>query len=107
MTLLPVSDRPKKSKSKKSVTWNDRQLAVTRLLNEASALIDIFDEISMILGPEVKLNQHPNIDPINIPESKYGLILNRSCDALRYDLCNFKPNMHLESRQILSSTNQK
>lgn len=104
MTLSPMSERPKKSLKKKSVTWNDRQLAVTRLLNEASALIDIFDEMSMILGPEVKLNQTPcsESNAVTIPESKLNLILSESCDALQEKLINFKPNHHLDSIQILA-----
>lgn len=107
MNLSPVPKKPKIAK-RKTVTWNDKQLAVTKLLDEASALIDIFDEMSMVLGPEVKLkNTAPisKIDILEIPKSKWDPILTASCNALQNTISNFKPHKHLTCSEILSTGN--
>lgn len=77
-------ERKKLSTKPKMVTWNDSKLAVTKLLNDTTALIDIFDEISMVLGPESNLNypRIPILDNIEIPPSKFAPILNESCASL-------------------------
>lgn len=103
MTLSPLQRRPKSSRKKKSVTWNDRQLAVTRLLNEASALIDIFNEVSVMLGPEMSLNQVPSDESVLIPESKLDPILTESCNDLEKALTNYRPRNYLSSAQILTA----
>lgn len=39
------------------VTWNPPQLqAVTGLMNEANMLLEMFDQVAMLLGPDVKLH---------------------------------------------------
>lgn len=104
MTLSPLQKRPKSNTKKKSVTWNDRQLAVTRLLSEASALIDIFNEVSMMLGPEMNLNKFPcdESNKVNIPKSKWKPILSESCNDLEKTLTNYRPRNHLNSSQLLA-----
>ncbi|XP_031619605.1 uncharacterized protein LOC116338469 [Contarinia nasturtii] len=106
MTLTPLQNRSKActTKKKKSVTWNDRQLAVTKLINEASALIDIFNEVSIMLGPEMNLSKHPTIegDRMNIPKSKWDPILSESCNNLEKTLTNYRPREHLSSAQLLA-----
>lgn len=102
MTLSPLQRRPKSNKKKKSVTWNDRQLAVTKLLTEASALIDIFNEVSIMLGPEMSLNQIPTGESVYIPKSKWDPILTESCNDLENALTNYRPRNHLNSMQLLA-----
>lgn len=104
MTLSPLQKRPNTNTKKKTVTWNDRQLAVTKLINESSALIDVFNEVSMMLGPEMCLNQMPmnDINVIDIPKSKLDPIFNESCKDLETSLQNFRPKQHLSSAQLLA-----
>lgn len=94
---------PTKNSKGKSVTWNDKQLAVTRLLTETSALIDIFDEMAMRLGPNVEL-RHPTvpvIEPIVIPESNWSAMLTDSCNSLEEKLINFRPRKHKSLTEII------
>lgn len=105
MTLTPVEKRPSNSMKKKSVTWNERQLAVTKLINEASALIDIFNEVSIMIGPEMNLKlpkDEINPSSLSIPKSKWEPILSESCSDLQETLTNFKPRHHLSSTQLLT-----
>lgn len=105
MTLSPLQNRPKANTTKKkSVTWNDRQLAVTKLINEASALIDIFNEVSIMLGPEMNISKHPinEADRMSIPKSKWDPILSESCNNLEQTLSNYRPREHLSSAQLLA-----
>lgn len=115
MTLAPMEDRRRsvdgKSTKKKSVTWNDRQLAVTKLIHEASALIDIFNEVSCMIGPEMNLKCSTNVAARNsaeldIPESKWQPILSESCNDLQKTLTNFKPHTHLPSTQLIDPPDQ-
>lgn len=105
MTLAPLENRPKPITKKTSVTWNERQLAVTTLINEASALIDIFNEVSMMLGPEMNLNKFTTneADQTHIPKSKWEPILKLSCDDLKNSLKSYRPRKHLSSAQLLAS----
>lgn len=110
MTLSPMENRRKtlnkKVATKKSVTWNDRQLAVTKLINEASALIDIFNEVSCMIGPNMNcaMNSQPqNPTELIIPESKWQPILNESCDDLQKTLTHFKLNNYLTSSELLNT----
>lgn len=95
MRLSPIPPKPFMTSTKrKSVTWNDgNHGAVKELLSEASALIDIFDQMSMILGPEVQLNAPimRSADDIIIPASKWDPVLTESCNSLEEKLRNFKP----------------
>lgn len=111
MTLSPMENRRKgvndNGTKKKSVTWNDRQLAVTKLINEASALIEIFNDVSCMIGSDMNLKctinaaaQKPK--ELHIPESKWEPILNDSCNSLQNTLTNFAPNNHLSSAQLLN-----
>lgn len=105
MTLSPLENRPPKvSTKKKSVTWNDRQLAVTRLINEASALIDIFNEVSIMLGPEMSINKSMQRvdDKMCIPKSEWEPILSEACNDLENSLTNYRPRQHLSSTQLLA-----
>lgn len=96
MTLSPLHKRHTNSTKKKSVTWRDRQKTVTKLLHETSSLIDVFYEVSAMLGPQINLNTIPSIDPTpnDIQPSKWQPILLKSCDDLHKTLSNFEPTFH-------------
>lgn len=41
----------------KQVTWSDSQIKiVNELMSEANALMDMFDQVAMLLGPDIKLH---------------------------------------------------
>lgn len=90
MTLAPVHKRIGFSKKRKSVTWRDRQHAIIELLNETSTLIDIFAEVSIMLGPQIELNPIPQLDSIEIKDSEWEPKLSDSCDILEKSLFNFQ-----------------
>lgn len=106
MHLSPVPRRvPTKNSKGKSVTWNDKELVVTRLLTETSALIEIFDQMAMRLGPNVELKHPtvPHIEPIVIPESKWNAMLTDSCNLLEEKLLNFRPHEHKSRLEIMDA----
>lgn len=103
MTLSPVHKRIGFSKKRKSVTWRDRQNAITELLNETSALIDIFYEVSIMVGPQNQLNPISQIDSIEIKDSKWQPILSDSCEVLQKSLFNFESKHYNNSTKVLSS----
>lgn len=93
MRLSPIPPRMKSYK-KKTVTWSDsQQKSVTKLLSEASALINIFDQLSIILGPELKLKFNDSLEndseEIKIPPSKWDPILTESCKLLQEKIKDF------------------
>lgn len=52
--LSPVPERMTRAK----VTWSDSQLKIVNdLMQEASALMDMFDQVAMLLGPDIKLHK--------------------------------------------------
>lgn len=81
-------------------------MAVNNLVNEATVLLDVFNDVSLALGPDVKLN---NIAMINnrvdfaMPISKWQPILSQSCRDLEKCLTSFKPKSHLKSASFLSN----
>lgn len=103
MTLSPLHKRIGFSKKKKSVTWNDRQNAITELLNETSALIEIFHEVSIMIGPQIELNPLPQLDYIDIKDSEWEPILSDSCEVLQKSLFNFESKHYINSTKVLSS----
>lgn len=93
MRLSPLP--PKRATiKKKTVSWSDTQeRAVTELISEASALMDAFDEVSMLLGPNLQLNDTINVtETAALPESKWDPILTQSCQTLAEELKKFKPH---------------
>lgn len=90
MRLSPIPPR-QPSLKKKTVSWSDlQQRAVAELITEASALMDVFDQVSMLLGPQVNLSASTKMENTVIPPSKWGPILKKSCDDLEEELNNFK-----------------
>lgn len=94
MRLSPLP--PKRTTlKKKTVSWSDTQeQAVTELISEASALMDAFDEVSMLLGPNLQLNNVIEVtaDVKALPESIWDPILTKSCQSLADELKKFKPH---------------
>lgn len=103
MTLSPLHKRVGYSTKKKTVSWRDRENAVTKLLNETSALIDVFYEVSVMLGPQLNLNPAPSYDPNanQIEQSKWKPLLSESCNSLHKTLLDFEPKHHLSSSNVL------
>ncbi|XP_053682834.1 uncharacterized protein LOC128733186 [Sabethes cyaneus] len=92
MRLSPIPARKPKTNNKKSVTWSDAQhRAVSDLLHEATALVDIFDQVSMLLGPDIKLHTIPVAeDDFNLPPPKWEPLLTKSCHILEEKLAKVR-----------------
>lgn len=93
MRLSPLPPK-RKTLKKKTVSWSDTQeRAVTELISEASAMMDAFDEVSMLLGPNLQLNDMIDVTEMSaLPESKWDPILTQSCKTLADELKKFKPH---------------
>lgn len=101
MRLSPVLPRRRRP-NLKTVTWSDsQQRAVNELITEASALIDMFDQVSMLLGPDINLNdvKHINADDV-IPPFKYDSILTESCNLLEQKLAKLRPVKFKEIEEL-------
>ena len=60
--LSPVPERISRPK----VTWSDSQIKIVNdLMSEATALMDMFDQVAMLLGPDIKLHKISGILKIN------------------------------------------
>jgi hypothetical protein len=54
--LSPVPQRVHRP-NLKQVTWSDAQVKIVNdLMQEATALMDMFDQVAMMLGPDIKLH---------------------------------------------------
>ncbi|XP_062555407.1 uncharacterized protein LOC134220372 [Armigeres subalbatus] len=90
MRLSPIPPRRPRP-NKKTVTWSDTQhRAVSDLLHEATALVDMFDHVSMLLGPDIKLHSIPPQDDIKLPPPKWEPLLSKSCDLLEEKLAKVR-----------------
>ncbi|XP_058452123.1 uncharacterized protein LOC131430884 isoform X2 [Malaya genurostris] len=87
MRLSPVLPR-KPRPNKKTVTWSDTQhRAVSNLIHEATALVDMFDQVSMLLGPDIKLHAvKPQEEEFELPPPKWEPLLTKSCHLLQEKL---------------------
>uniref|UniRef100_A0A1Q3FSL8 Uncharacterized protein n=1 Tax=Culex tarsalis TaxID=7177 RepID=A0A1Q3FSL8_CULTA len=93
MRLSPVPPRKPRAPNKKTVTWSDTQhRAVSELLQEATALVDMFDQVSMLLGPDIKLHAipPPSQDEFQLPPPKWEPLLVKSCDLLEEKLARVR-----------------
>lgn len=106
MHLTPLHRRSRQLlKTPRRESWPTHQMAVNELLNEAAVLLDLFNDVSLALGPDVRLN---NIDAINnravlhVPSSKWQPILSESCRDLQQCLGKFKPRSHLKSSLLMA-----
>jgi len=92
MKLSPITSR-RPSMKKKNVTWSDKEhLVIKEFLHEANELLNIFDKVTMLLGPDININNNlPNINDIEIPEFKWDPILTNSCNLLDEKLQKIQP----------------
>lgn len=93
MRLSPLP--PKRTTlKKKTVSWSDAQeRAVTDLISEAAAMMDAFDQVSMLLGPNLQLNETIDVsEETALPTSKWDSILTQSCQNLADELKKCKPH---------------
>jgi hypothetical protein len=91
MRLSPIPPRVRRP-NKKIVTWSDAQhKAVSKLISEANALQDIFDKVSMLLGPDIKVHDVPDVADYKMPPSKWDALLSESCDRLEAQLNSYEP----------------
>lgn len=90
MRLSPIPLRRPRP-NKKTVTWSDtQQRAVSDLLHEATALVDMFDHVSMLLGPDIKLHSIPPQEEFKLPPPKWEPLLTKSCDLLEQKLAQVR-----------------
>lgn len=90
MRLSPIPPR-RPHPNKKTVTWSDTQhRAVSDLLHEATALVDMFDHVSMLLGPDIKLHPIPPQEEFKLPPPKWEPLLTKSCDLLEEKLAQVR-----------------
>ena len=67
MTLSATNYKKSNLKIPKSLVWTEaQQSAINILINEANALLDVFEEMSMVLGPDLLLNDVPERDHTEI-----------------------------------------
>ncbi|XP_055589421.1 uncharacterized protein LOC129741699 isoform X1 [Uranotaenia lowii] len=93
MRLSPIPPR-KHRPNKKTVTWSDTQRrAVSELVEGATALMDMFDEVSLLLGPDIKFHVMPPEEDFKLPPPKWAPLLDKSCDLLEEKLAQVK---HIE-----------
>lgn len=84
LSPIPVRER---RPNKKEVTWSDTQVkVVSELINEANALMDMFDQVAMLLGPDVKLHNVSDVEDFVMPPSTYKDQLNQTCGRIEQNL---------------------
>lgn len=102
MHLSPLPARRANIK-RKSVTWSDAQhQAVSELMFEASALLDVFDNVALLLGPDlnVKLSPKSTYKSLKLPESKWQPVLEKSSKDLEECLKAFQPHVFAKSFDV-------
>lgn len=84
--LSPIPPRERRP-NLKQVTWSDSQIrVVSELMNEANALMDMFDQVAMLLGPDIKLHNVSDAEEFVMPKSKYQHELSKSCSKIEKNL---------------------
>jgi hypothetical protein len=84
--LSPIPTRERRP-NKKEVSWSGEQVkVVSDLISEANALMDIFDQVAMLLGPDIKLHKVSDVEEFVLPPSKYNEELNKSCEKIEKNL---------------------
>ncbi|KAG4068361.1 hypothetical protein HA402_007881 [Bradysia odoriphaga] len=102
MHLSPLPPRRTNIK-RKSVTWSDAQhQAVSELMFEATALLDVFDNVAMLIGPDlnVKLTPNAKFESLKLPESKWQPLLEKSTKELDECLRRFRPHVFSKSFDV-------
>lgn len=84
--LSPVPPRHHRH-NLKQVTWSDSQIkVVSGLIEEANLLMEMFDQVAMLLGPDIKLHNVSEVEDFVMPPSKYNKELSHSCDKIEESL---------------------
>lgn len=84
LSPIPVRER---RPGKKEVTWSDTQVkVVSELMSEANALMEMFDQVAMLLGPDVKLHNVSDVEEFVMPPSTYKEQLNQTCGRIEENL---------------------
>lgn len=84
--LSPIPMRERRP-NKKEVTWSDSQVrVVSDLINEANALMDMFDQVAMLLGPDIKLHNVSDVEDFVLPPSKHNEELTKTCEKIEKNL---------------------
>lgn len=103
MHLSPIPARRVNFK-RRSVTWSDAQhQAVSELMFEASALLDVFDNVAMLIGPDLNVKlpaTKTTFETLKLPESKWQPILEKSSKDLEECLKEFQPHVFSKSFEI-------
>jgi hypothetical protein len=113
--LSPVPERISRPK----VTWSDSQIKIVNdLMSEATALMDMFDQVAMLLGPDIKLHKisgqlfgHSDaintkmnffyfidVEEFELPPSKYNDELTKSCEKLEASLKRLQNSQDVGSK---------
>lgn len=91
MRLSPIILRNRRSNPKR-VTWSDTEKKiVSDLVSESNALLNIFDQVTLLLGPDIKLKPVPKLDDTPIPPFQMDPKLKSSCDVLEEKIKKLKP----------------
>ncbi|CRL07426.1 CLUMA_CG020396, isoform A [Clunio marinus] len=84
--LSPLPSRHQQS-NVNQVIWNDSQVRiVSDLIQEAKALMDMFDQVAMLLGPDIKLHYVSEVEDFELPPSKYSGEMMKTCEKLEASL---------------------
>lgn len=68
-------------------TWSESQIKIVNdLVQEANALIAMFDQVAMLLGPDISLHNVSDVDDFVIPPSKNEQEMKKYCDKLNQSL---------------------
>ena len=98
--LSPVPPRHHRP-NLKQVTWSDSQLkVVSDLIEEANLLMEMFDQVAMLLGPDIKLHNVSEVEDFVMPPSKYNTELSHSCDKIEESLRKLQGVQHTEKISI-------
>lgn len=101
MTLSPIPLRRNVATKKKSVTWSDtHQKAVDDLLKEAANLIEIFDQVSIVLGPKLQKMVSPNLELTPPHESALQQIARQDAKLLADKLGTCQPRVFGEFKKL-------
>lgn len=93
--MSPIPQRVSCS-DKKQVTWSDAQKKIVGdLMNEANQLLEMFDQVAMLLGPDIKLH--------NVSGNKNFLIYFYLINKLIIDVENFEMEPNPYNEEMLKS----
>lgn len=89
MKLAPAPSHYRKDRT---LTWNTSQnCAIEDLVSQVSNLFDIFDDISILLGPDLRfITDLPTMVDVEIPQLKCSFVIKKSRENLSEKLSKIK-----------------